>query len=72
MTVLIQDKSLKVGDKICVIGDTTGIVYSTIERMEIDKKPVEFVSRGEEVGIKIPKVRKGDQVYIIVENQDHK
>ena len=58
---------LKVGDKIIVIGNTTGIVNSKVERIEIDKKSTTSGKKGEEIGIKLPLVRKNDEVYRILE-----
>jgi len=60
---LVSD--LKVGDKIAVIGKTTGIIYSEIKSLEVKNKPVSKAKKGDEVGIKIKKVRKNDEVYII-------
>lgn len=57
---------LKVGDNIVIIGKTTGIVNSKVERIEINRKSIQKASRGQEVGIKLPLlVRKSDDVYII-------
>lgn len=56
---------LKVGDKIAVIGNTTGIVHSEIKSIQINKKSVKKARKGNEVGIKIPKVRNNDEVYVI-------
>jgi putative protease len=62
---LVSD--LKIGDKITIIGKTTGITNSEVERMEIDNSPVEKASKGQEVGIKLPLVRKNDEVYKIIQ-----
>ncbi|MEK9184588.1 MAG: U32 family peptidase, partial [Patescibacteria group bacterium] len=63
--------SIKIGDKISVIGNATGILNSKIESMEIKNKPVKSAKKGDEVGIKIPLVRKGDEVYLIKkQNED--
>ncbi len=57
---------LKVGDKIVIIGNTTGIVKSKIDSLEIKSKPVEKATNGDEVGITISElVRKNDEVYVI-------
>ena len=56
---------LKVGDKIVIIGNTTGIIHSTVKSMERLKKPVKKVKKGQEVGIKLPRVRKNDEIYVI-------
>jgi putative protease len=60
---------IKVGDKIVIIGNTTGIVHSTIDSIEINRKPVKKAEKGKEIGIKVPNlVRKNDEVYLIVKN----
>lgn len=63
---LVSD--LKVGDKIIVIGKTTGITNSKIQRIEINKKSVNSGKKGEEIGIKLPLVRKNEEVYVIKKN----
>jgi putative protease len=59
---------LKLGDKIAVIGKTTGIVNSKIERIEIKNSSVEKAIKTQEIGIKLPLVRKNDEVYVIKKN----
>ena len=62
------NSTVKVGEKIIILGKTTGIINSVIERMEIDHKPVEKAVKGQEIGIKLPFVRENDEVYVIREN----
>jgi len=57
-----------IGDDIVVIGKNTGIVYDKIERLEVNKKSVGSVKKGDEVGLKISGVRKGDEIYKVVDN----
>jgi len=57
---------LKVGDDIIVIGKTTGLEKTKVERLEIKNKSVKKGKRLQEVGLKIPKVRKNDEVYKII------
>lgn len=64
-TVIISTGELKIGDEIVVIGKKTGIEKSKIKSMEIDHKKVESATKGKEVGIKTPFVKKGDDVYIV-------
>lgn len=59
---------LKVGDNIVIIGKTTGITNSKVEGMEIKNSPVEKGKKGQEVGIKLPLVRKNEEVYRILKN----
>jgi len=58
--------NLKIGDEIMIIGKTTGIIKHKIKNMEINHKPVKKVSKGQEVGIKLPKCRKNDEIYKII------
>jgi len=64
---LVSD--LKVGDEISIIGNVTGIVNTKINSIEMKNKKVIKASKGEEIGIKIPKVRKNDDVYVILKNK---
>jgi len=61
--------NLKVGDEISIIGNTTGIVNSIVNSIEIKNKKVSKAGKGNEIGIKIPKVRKNDEVYVIIKNK---
>ncbi|MEK6875414.1 MAG: U32 family peptidase [Nanoarchaeota archaeon] len=61
------NNSIKKGEKICIIGDKTGIINTEITSMEIKNKPVEKAIKGQEIGIKLPKqARKNDEVYKII------
>ncbi len=60
---------VKINEKICIIGQTTGIVYSEIKSIEVNKKSVSKAQKGDEIGIKINSlVRKNDEVYAVREN----
>lgn len=61
--------NLKVGDKVVIIGQTTGIVNSKINSIEKNKKRITKAKKGEEIAIKISKkVRKNDEVYVLKKN----
>lgn len=60
--------NIKVSDSIVVIGKTTGIKNSKINSIEIKNKKISKAKKGDEVGIKLPLVRKNDEVYIIKKN----
>lgn len=62
---------LKVGDEVIVMGNSTGIERTKVERLEINNKSVDKGKKGEEIGLKLPKVRKNNEVYIIIK-QDKK
>ena len=59
---------LKVGDEIIIIGDLTGIISSKIEKIEMNRKSIQKAKKGSEVGIKLPKVKKNDEVYVLIKN----
>ncbi|MCW8965154.1 MAG: U32 family peptidase [Candidatus Pacearchaeota archaeon] len=61
--------NLEVGNKIVVIGKTTGVINSKIESIEIKNKKITKAKKREEVGIKLPRVRKNDEVYILIKNK---
>ena len=67
--VKIQSKHLKIGDEIYITGNTTGVIRTRVETMEIDHKPVKDVRRGKTVGIKVPECRSGDEVFLIQKNK---
>jgi len=61
---LVSD--LKVGNKIVIIGKTTGLEEFKLESMEIENQKIQRAGKGERVGIKVPsRVRKNDEVYVI-------
>ncbi len=59
---------LKVGDEIIILGKTTGLKKSKIKHIEINNKPVQKAKKGDEIGLKLPLIRKDDEVYIIIKN----
>lgn len=64
-SVLMHTGKIKVGDEVYLIGSDAPIVRTRIESMEKGKKDVKVVKKGDEVGIKLPKVKKGTKVYLI-------
>jgi len=62
----INTGSLKTGDEIYIIGKTTGLIKHKITSMQINHKPVNKVGKGQDVGIEMPKCRKGDEVYKVI------
>lgn len=64
-TVLLRAGEINVGDELAVIGNTTGIEKIKIESLEINGSSVNKASKGQEVGIKLPRVRENDDVYLI-------
>jgi putative protease len=65
--IRLIEGSLKVGDKIHIVGHTTDIT-ETIGSMQIENKNVQEAGPGADIGIKIQgKVREHDVVYKVVE-----
>lgn len=64
--IKIQSGTIKLGDELVIMGDKTGTVTHKIEKIEINHQPFGWADKGQEIGIKIPGVRKGDKVYLIV------
>jgi len=64
--IKMNSGKIEIGDELLILGDKTGVVRHTIERIEVDRKPVIKAKKGMEVGIKIPCVKKGDNVYLII------
>lgn len=62
----IHAGSIKVGDEIIVSGNTTYLKMK-IEEMQINHNPVSSAKKGEDVALKSPLCREGDEVYKIVE-----
>ncbi len=62
--VKVTNGSLKVDDKIKIKGATTDLEQE-VGSLQIDKKDVKEIKKGEEAGMKVDdRVREGDAVYI--------
>lgn len=44
--ILIESATLKVGDRILIMGQTTGVVETTVKEIRVDLKPVSSASKG--------------------------
>lgn len=63
--IKITDGELKIGDTIHLVGAHTDFTH-TIDRMEINRVPVEIAKTGDAIGIKVKdKVHEHDIVYKI-------
>jgi len=67
--IKISSGVIRVGDELIVIGDKTGMLKHKIERIEINHQPYGWADKGQEVGIKIIGVHKGDKVYLVVKKK---
>ncbi|MDD5193123.1 MAG: U32 family peptidase [Candidatus Nanoarchaeia archaeon] len=59
---------IKIGDEIFIIGKITGVLKTKVESMQRNHQQINEAKKGEEIGIKLPLCRKGDEVYKIVNN----
>ncbi|HEU0295869.1 MAG TPA: hypothetical protein VFR47_24230 [Anaerolineales bacterium] len=67
VAVLALTDSLKLGDKIHILGHTTNLI-ERVASMEVDHHPVDWVKPGDNVAIKVNEpVHEHDMVYLIVE-----
>jgi putative protease len=63
----ITDGELKVGDTIHIVGAHTDFTQS-VDRMEINRNPIEVAKPGDAIGIKVKdRVREHDVVYKVPE-----
>jgi U32 family peptidase len=56
---------LRINDEIVIIGKETGLINSKIKRIELNRKSIKKGIKGQEIGIKLPIVRKNDEIYVI-------
>lgn len=65
--IRLSEGSLKVGDKIHIVGHTTDL-SETLDSMQIENKNVQEAGPGADVGVKVKdRVREHDVVYKVVE-----
>ena len=62
----INSGKIKQGDEVYITGKTTGLIEHKILEMQINHKEVKYAKKGQDVGIKMPFARKGDDVYKII------
>ncbi|NLU38963.1 MAG: U32 family peptidase [Bacteroidales bacterium] len=64
----IETKELKKGDKILIIGPTTGVIETTVEEIRVDLKEVDVAPKGSLCSIPVKqKVRRADKLYLLVD-----
>jgi translation elongation factor EF-1alpha len=68
VAVLKLTESLKLGDKIHILGHSTDII-ERVASIEVEHHPVDWVKPGDDVAIKVNEpVREHDIVYLITED----
>jgi putative protease len=64
----LQSNSLATGDKVIVIGPTTGVIESVISELRVENIPIEKVKKGAIFSFKIgERIRPSDKLYKLVE-----
>jgi putative protease len=66
----LQSHSLTIGDKVVIIGPTTGVVETEIYELRVEDKAIEKVKKGDVFCFRInEKIRPSDKLYKLVANQ---
>ena len=65
---LVESNKVNVGDEILVSGPTTGIMELTVSELQVERKQVETVKKGEHFSIPVPGIiRRSDKLYKLVD-----
>ena len=68
VAVIELSDSLKVGDKIRIVGGVDTDFTQTVESMEVEHRKVNEAKAGDSIGLKVEqKVREGYKVYKVIE-----
>ena len=71
--ILIESASLKTGDRILIMGPTTGVVEMTVPEIRVDLKPVDEAGKGCLCSVPVDasllescegRLRRSDKVYV--------
>lgn len=67
--IYINSGKISVGDRVLIIGPTTGTIDMTISEIRFDDRKSDTAVKGDVISIPVPeKVRRSDKLYILVEN----
>ena len=72
--ITVEAADLRKGDEIMVIGATSGVTHAVVDDMRVDLQPCDFAPKGSRCSVVIPvgasgeHVRRGDKVFLWVEN----
>jgi U32 family peptidase len=65
---LIENKTLRPGDEVLIIGPSTGVVELTIDELRTGEGPQDVVKKGDVCAFKVKEfIRKSDKLYKLVE-----
>ena len=66
----VESGTLSLGQKVMIIGPTTGVYEFVIEEIRVENKNIEKAVKGDTISIPIEQlVRRGDRLYTFVENE---
>jgi U32 family peptidase len=66
---LIENKTLKPGDEVLIIGPSTGVVELTIDELRTGEGPQDVVKKGDVCAFKVKEfIRKSDKLYKLVDS----
>lgn len=67
--IYINSGKISVGERVLIIGPTTGTIDMTISEIRFDDRKSDIAVKGDVISIPVPeKVRRSDKLYILVEN----
>ena len=67
--IYMNSGKISVGDKVLIIGPTTGTIEITISEIRFDDHQSNTAVKGDVISIPVPeKVRRSDKLYVLVEN----
>lgn len=67
--IYINSGKISVGERVLIIGPTTGTIDMTISEIRFDDRKSDTAVKGDVISIPVPeKVRRSDKLYILVEN----
>ncbi len=67
--IYINSGEISVGERVLIIGPTTGTIDMTISEIRFDDRKSDTAVKGDVISIPVPeKVRRSDKLYVLVEN----
>ncbi|MBP3419500.1 MAG: U32 family peptidase [Marinifilaceae bacterium] len=60
----LESYDLKLGDKVIIMGPSTGVVETTVQELRLTTEPLPQVNKGDVFAMPVPaKIRRGDKLY---------
>lgn len=68
---LCETQQVSVGDEILITGPTTGALFMTLTEIQVDRKPVQTVTKGQRFSFKTEeKIRPSDKMFVLVDSTE--